>query len=103
MAVLWHYCKQRKEGFAKPKVQHSQCFFVKLNYKKNCGTKKQVRLNTSNSSTIPLTPPFANTMLAEVSFYRLIPRFSFPPSPISTIFCSVESLTSLILFSTFEI
>ena len=42
-------------------------------------------------------------LLAEVSFYRLIPRFSFPSSPISTIFCNVESLTSLMLFSTFEI
>ena len=61
------------EGRAKfnRKVQfrptEANAFFVELNYKKNCGTKKQARLNPTGSSIIPSTPPFANTMLPAVS------------------------------------
>jgi len=42
----------------------ANAFFVELKYKKNCGTKKQARLNETGSSIKYSTPPFANTMLS---------------------------------------
>ena len=43
-------------------LSEANAFFVELNYKKKCGTKKQARLNATGSSIITSTPPFANTM-----------------------------------------
>ena len=36
--------------------------------------KSKLRLNATNSSIIPSTPPFANTMLPAVSFRKRIQR-----------------------------
>ncbi len=49
-------------------TNRSECFFRGTKLRKNCGTKKQARLNSTGSSIIPSTPPFANTMLAVVIF-----------------------------------
>ena len=40
----------------------SECFFRGTKLQKNCGTKKQARLNATDSSIKYSTPPFANTM-----------------------------------------
>ena len=48
-------------------TNRSECFFRGTKLRKNCGTKKQARLNATNSSIKYSTPPFANTMLAVVT------------------------------------
>ncbi len=50
-------------------TNRSECFFRGTKLRKNCGTKKQARLNPTGSSIIPSTPPFANTMLSAVLTY----------------------------------
>ena len=44
-------------------TNRSECFFRGTKLQKNCGTKKQARLNATNISIKYSTPPFANNML----------------------------------------
>ena len=56
-------------------TNRSECFFRGTKLQKICGTKKQARLNATNVSIKYSTPPFANTMLAEVFYWYVV--FSF--------------------------
>ena len=66
-----------------------------LFYKLIVGTSKIVKL--------AILPHYCQYDVSRRIFYKLIPSSNFPPSPISTILCNVESRTSFMLFSTFEI
>ena len=68
-------------------TNRSECFFRGTKLRKNCGTKKQARLNATGSSIITSTPPFANTMLAEGLFQS------------SVIICSFVLSFKIIIFS----
>ena len=47
-------------------TERSKLLFRGTKLQKKCGTKSNLRLNVSGFSIIYSTPPFANTMLAEV-------------------------------------
>ena len=56
------------KNFSSRKSALSRCFFNEVNLQKNYGIGKQLRQKKWSSSTLKLTPHFANTMLYAVLF-----------------------------------
>ena len=54
------------------KTELSNCFFRETKLYKKCETKKQLRLNITELSTLSLTPSFSNTLLYAVPIKQLV-------------------------------